>query len=190
MLKTVQTFFSNQIQSGDADQTTEHGEQLAAAALLFEVSRSDHDIDETEKNRIEEIVRSRFDLSAEEVQTVMELAEQEVHDASSLYGFTSLINDHWSIDQRVHLAELMWQVAFADGRLDDHEVHLMRKIQKLLHIPHKRFIGAKLQAREEADAPSSDPDLRAFDLGMFVRGVVVTDDVNLLVGGRVLVDEP
>lgn len=160
VLKTVQSFFSQHIQSEDSGQSPEHGQQLAAAALLFEVSRSDQDIDEKEKTRIEEIVRTKFDLSSAEVETLMELAEQEVHDASSLFGFTSLINDHWSVDQRVHLAELMWQVAFADGRLDDHEVHLMRKVQKLLHIPHKRFIGAKLQARESVDTPESDSDLR------------------------------
>lgn len=156
MLKTVQSFFSNRIQPNDSSSDPEHAERLAAAALLFEVSRSDHDIDEQEKSLIEEIVRSSFDLSNEEVETLMDLAEQEVHDASSLYGFTSLINENWSIDQKVHLAELMWNVAFTDGRLDDHEVHLMRKIQKLLHIPHQRFIGAKLQAREGADAPDSD----------------------------------
>jgi len=159
VLKSVQSFFAKYIESGDTEQSPEHAQQLAAAALLFEVSRSDDDIDDKEKKSIEEIVRSKFDLSDEEVATLMNLAEQEVQAASSLFGFTSLINNHWSIDQRVQLAELMWHVAFADGRLDDHEVHLMRKIQKLLHIPHKRFIGAKLQAREDADTPSSDPDL-------------------------------
>ncbi|HSH42181.1 MAG TPA: TerB family tellurite resistance protein, partial [Arenicellales bacterium] len=160
VLKSVQKFFASHIQSGEGDRSTEHGQRLAAAALLIEVSRSDDDIDEQERKDIEEIVRSKFDLEGDEVSTLMELAEQEVQDASSLFGFTSLINDHWSIDQRVHLAELMWRVAFADGRLDDHEVHLMRKIQKLLHVPHKRFIGAKLRAREQADTPESDPDLR------------------------------
>lgn len=160
MLKTVQDFFANQIQVQESRGDPEHSEQLAAAALLFEVSRSDHDIDEVEKNRIDGIIRSRFDLSSDEVKTLMDLAEQEAHDASSLYGFTSLINEQWSMDQRVHLAELMWHVAFADGRLDDHEVHLMRKIQKLLHIPHKRFIGAKLGARGDAAVPDTDSDLR------------------------------
>jgi len=159
MLKTVQSFFSKHIQGGEAGQDPEHAQQLAAAALLFEVSRSDDDVADIEKSRIEEIVRNNFDLSAEEVETVTQLAEQEVADASSLFGFTSLINEHWSMDQRVNLVEHMWHVAFADGKLDDHEVHLMRKIQKLLHIPHKRFIGAKIQAREDADAPDTDPDL-------------------------------
>jgi len=158
MLKTVQSFFSKHIQ-GREDQDPEHVQQLAAAALLFEVSRSDDDVADIEKSRIEEIVRSSFSLSDEEVRTVMDLAEQEIAESSSLFGFTSLINEHWSIDQRVNLAEHMWHVAFADGKLDDHEVHLMRKIQKLLHIPHKRFIGAKMQAREDANAPDTDPDL-------------------------------
>lgn len=160
MLKTVQSFFSQHLHPEQGEQSTQRAQRLAAAALLFEVSRSDNDIDDQEKNRIENIVRERFELSGEEVETLMNLAAQEVQAASDLFGFTSLINDHWSIDQRVQLAELMWEVAFVDGKLDDHEVHLMRKIQKLLHIPHKRFIGAKLQAREDADAPSSDPDLR------------------------------
>lgn len=160
MLKTVQSFFSKHLHPEGYSDDSEHAQQLAAAALLFEVSRSDQDVHPAEQERIEAIVRSSFSLSAGEVETLMNLAREEVRDASSLFGFTSLINDHWSIDERVHLAELMWQVAFADGRLDDHEVHLMRKIEKLLHIPHKRFIGAKLHARESADKSSSDPDLR------------------------------
>jgi len=159
MLKAVQSFFSEHIQSNESSEEPEHARHLAAAALLFEVSRSDDDIDAEEKTRIEEIVRTKFSLDKDEVKSLTTLAEQEVRDANSLFGFTSLVNEHWSIDQRVHLAELMWQVAFADGRLDDHEVHLMRKIQKLLHIPHKRFIGAKLQARETAETPDEDDDL-------------------------------
>lgn len=159
MLKTVQSFFSDRIQSGSSSNDPDHGRRLAAATLLFEVSRCDDEIDDNEKTRIEEIIRSKFSLDEEEVASLVSLAEQEVREANSLFGFTSLINENWSIDQRVHLVELMWEVAFADGRLDDHEVHLMRKIQKLLHIPHKRFIGAKLQARESVDTAGSDEDL-------------------------------
>ena len=160
VLKTVHSFFSRHLNPEQSREDSEHAQQLAAAALLFEVSRSDQDIHAAEKARIEKIVRSSFALSDQEVETLMDLARREVRDASSLYGFTSLINEHWSIDRRVYLAELMWEVAFADGRLDDHEVHLMRKIEKLLHIPHKRFIGAKLQARDVARPGGPDSDLR------------------------------
>lgn len=151
MLKSVKVFFSEYIQ---AEKVTpddiEHRQRLAAAALLFEVSRCDFEVDDQEQQHIEQIVREKFGLSEEEVQSLVQLAQAEAEDASSLYGFTSLINQHWSLEQRIELVKLMWQVAYADGKIDDHEHHLMRKIQRLLYIPHKRFIGAKIQAKTQS----------------------------------------
>ncbi len=79
---------------------------------------------------------------------MLDLAEQEARDATSLHGFVSLINKNWSEEQRIELVEYMWQVAYSDQKFNDHEVHLMRKIQRLLYVPHKQFIGAKLRARD------------------------------------------
>ena len=59
-------------------------------------------------------------------------------------GFTTLINQNWSETERVNLMEKMWRVVYADGRLDDHELHLMRKIQRLLHIPPDRLCCWKI----------------------------------------------
>ncbi len=44
----------------------------------------------------------------------------------------------------------MWQVAYADARLDAHENHLVSKIAGLLHVTHGEYIGAKLRAKEAA----------------------------------------
>ena len=46
--------------------------------------------------------------------------------------------------------ELLWLVAFADGKKDPEEEHLVRKIAGLLHVPHPDFIDAKLRARSES----------------------------------------
>ena len=43
--------------------------------------------------------------------------------------------------------ELLWLVAFADGRKDPEEEHLIRKIAGLLHVAHPDFIDAKIRAR-------------------------------------------
>ena len=73
------------------------------------------------------------------------MAQEQVRESTGLHGFTSMINQHWSEQQRLDLVEQMWRVVYADGRLDDHELHLMRKIQRLLHIPQKDFVSAKLR---------------------------------------------
>lgn len=148
MISTIKKYFAEKFSSPDDSKPSEHQLHLAAAALLFEVSRSDHSIDDAERDKITSLVESVLDLSKQETQEILELAEQEAHESTSLHSFTSLINEHWDVEQKLRLAESLWQVAFADDRLDDHEVHLMRKIQRLLYLPHKPFIAARMRAKK------------------------------------------
>ncbi len=146
MLKAVKTFFDQNLAD---EHISDHQLNLAAAALLFEVSRSDYEVDAKERDKIRKLVENHLHVDQHEVEQLIDLAEREAHDATSLHGFTSLIVEHWPEIDRIHLAEMMWKVAYADGNLDDHEVHLMRKIQRLLYIPHKQFIASKLRAKDE-----------------------------------------
>lgn len=125
----------------------DHAPQLATAALLIEVGRADFNMHDDELDKILELVKSKFELSQEESDALVELAHQHVDDATSLHSFTSLINKEWSIEKKVEAMEMMWRVAYADGHVDSHEHHLLRKIAGLLYIPHKEYIGAKLNAR-------------------------------------------
>ena len=106
---------------------------------------SDYDLGEEERTTIQQLVREQFDLDDTDASVLATLAQQRVRESVGLHGFTSLINQHWSEKDRLNLVEQMWRVVYADGRLDDHELHLMRKIQRLLHIPQKDFVSAKLR---------------------------------------------
>ncbi len=44
------------------------------------------------------------------------------------------------------LMDMLWQVAYADGRLDKHEEHLLRKLAALLYVSDEDYIKAKLAA--------------------------------------------
>ena len=145
MLDAIGDFFRDRLQVSDDSHDTEDAIRLAAAALLFEAGMSDYDLGGEERSMIQQLVREQFDLSDEEAGALTALAQERVSEATGLHGFTSLINQHWSEHHRLNLVEQMWCVVYADGRLDDHELHLMRKIQRLLHIPQKDFVSAKLR---------------------------------------------
>jgi uncharacterized tellurite resistance protein B-like protein len=53
------------------------------------------------------------------------------------------------------MLELMWGVAYADGRVGDHERHLMWRIADLLHVPQGAAVHARMRAQQAAgaDAP-------------------------------------
>ena len=144
MIDAISEFFRDRLQVQKNSDSAEDAARLAAAALLFEAAMSDYDLGEEERTTIQQLVREQFDLDDTDASVLATLAQQRVRESVGLHGFTSLINQHWSEKDRLNLVEQMWRVVYADGRLDDHELHLMRKIQRLLHIPQKDFVSAKL----------------------------------------------
>jgi uncharacterized tellurite resistance protein B-like protein len=146
MLNAIRRFFDQNIAAEQDAPPDEHRLQLATAALLAEVMRLDGQA-ESERLAVLKAMQHRFGLSADEAHSLVELAEAEAREAVDYYQFTSLINREFSAAQKVHIVELLWQVAYADAALSAHEHHVMRKIADLLYVSHGDYIAAKLRAR-------------------------------------------
>jgi len=124
---------------------------VAAAALLIEVARADHEQDSAEDAAMATLLANTLDLDSETIDTLMEDARHEVEDATSLFEFTRLINDHYSIEEKRSLVQSMWHVAYADASLDKYEEHVIRRVAELIYLPHPDFIAAKLAARSQVE---------------------------------------
>ena len=120
--------------------------QLAAAALLVEMTRADFEVHPKERVAVVAALRTAFDLSEAEAASLMAEAEAEADGATSLYEFTALINEHLTPPQKYRLVELLWRVAYADGEIDKYEDHLVRKVADLIYVRHREFIRAKHDA--------------------------------------------
>ena len=108
--------------------------QLAAAALLIEAATQDGHYGEAEQGAIDALLQRRFGLTAEEAQTLHDLAVAEQTEANQLLGFTRVIKDRYSPEERLELIEMAWEVAYADGELHDHEANLLRRLGGLLYV--------------------------------------------------------
>jgi len=151
MLDVVRRYFREYLDPVEAlDEDPAHQLQLATAALLFEVSRVDNVVSPEERTAIMQAVTRKFSLDARETDELMRLAQREAEDSASYYGFTSLINAHFSPEQKQRVIEYMWRVAIADQHIDPHQEALVRKIADLLYLPHSVFIGTKLRVLEES----------------------------------------
>lgn len=150
MLTSIREFFERQMVSTTPERDEAHAIRIATAALLVEVVRIDAETKPAESAAVLRAVREKFELSADETEELIRLADEEVRQAGDYYQFTSLINRHFSQPQKQRVIELMWRVAYADGELSAHEHHLMRKIAGLLHVAHGDYIAAKLRASQAA----------------------------------------
>jgi uncharacterized tellurite resistance protein B-like protein len=128
----------------------EHTLQLVTAVLLVEVVRADGEIDESEQRAVMEALGERFPLTGPELADLFELARHTSEHAHDLHSFTRQVNEQMGEAERIQVFEMLWGVAYANGRADDHEAHLLRRLADLLHIRHQDAIGAKLRAGRPA----------------------------------------
>ena len=126
-----------------------HSIELASLALLIEVAKSDHDISQQELEEIVTLAIKTFGINQSEQSAIINQAKDIVSNATSLYEYTSVINENYSEQQKFQLIQAMWRVAFADGRIDRYEEHLIRKISDLIYLPHVQFIEAKHIASDQ-----------------------------------------
>ena len=118
---------------------------LATCVLLIEVSLSDDSYDDDEKNKIIGILKNKFSLNDSQINVLLELADKKNKEMISLYDWTSKINEIYSYEQKKELIKLLWDVAFADGRIDKYEDYTIRKIADLIYVRHEDFMKAKIR---------------------------------------------
>jgi uncharacterized tellurite resistance protein B-like protein len=119
---------------------------LAAAVLLIETARMDDAIGDDERGVIVGLVRARFELSDEEVSSVVELADEVAENAVELSRFTRRIRDDFDHDERIEMIEMLWRVVYADGVVHDHEANLLRRVAGLLYVSDRESGEARKRA--------------------------------------------
>lgn len=152
MLKSIRDFFDQRIGGAAPARDPQHALRLATAALLAEMVRIDREVTPEEQTLAQRAIRERFDLSEAETTELLALADAEVRQSTDYYQFTSLINRGFSQADKEQVIELLWRVAYADAELSAHELHLMRKVAGLLHVPDSAYIAAKMRAKAAAGA--------------------------------------
>jgi uncharacterized tellurite resistance protein B-like protein len=122
--------------------------RLAAAALLVHATTIDGTISDTERDKLTTIVRERFGLDEEAADELVAAATDAEHEAVDLYRFTSLINRELDDAGRMQIVEMLWQIAYADGRVTEFEDNLIWRAADLLHVSSRARVT--LRARVAA----------------------------------------
>ena len=144
MKSALKSFLQNLLPAEEVVESDDQALNFAAALLLFEVAKADYELDEAEWSSMKQALINVLAISAESANQLLTSAELHSVSATSLHPFTCLINDEFDREQKKLLMKAMWEVAYADGKLDKYEEHYLRKVSELLYIPHSQFIQQKL----------------------------------------------
>jgi uncharacterized tellurite resistance protein B-like protein len=112
------------------------------------MSKIDGEFSESEKEHIMLILKKDYGLSDEHATALLQASDEELKGSIDLWQFTNLINQNYSVEDKLQIIETIWRIAYTDGKLDEHEDYLLHKLAKLLRLSHKQLIEAKLRAKE------------------------------------------
>jgi len=150
MIDLVKKFFSKRNHDDSSHQRRQrpHDIRIATCALLLEMSNIDGEFSALERESIISILKRNFDLSDEHATTLLEASNEELKGSIDIWQFTNLINQNYSIEEKIRVVEMVWGVVYADGKLDKHEDYLVHKLATLLRLTHKQLIEAKLKVKK------------------------------------------
>jgi uncharacterized tellurite resistance protein B-like protein len=134
MFSTVKNWLSQ----NDTQAVTEVSESLELAqlvtALLVEAAGADGKITDEETQLISEIISVQFELSDDEMVTVLSDAVNDYTDRIEIHGLMRRLREKADYEERIGVLELVWMVVLSDDRLDHIEAQLMRRLAGLLYI--------------------------------------------------------
>ena len=117
-----------------ADQKTDSKNLELLCGLMIEAAYTDGNIDEIELNKIKLSLVNTFKEDLNEVNDVLDQAINNKNNSKSLHSYTSFINKNFTDEKKLYLIEALWEIVLSDGKLDDFESNLLRRLAGLLYI--------------------------------------------------------
>jgi uncharacterized tellurite resistance protein B-like protein len=124
--------------------------RVACAALLVHVATLEHDLTGPARQKLAALLGTRFSLSDELTDELIEAAVAADREAVDLYHFTHLLMRTVDEKGRLRVVEMMWEMAFADGAISEFEDNMMWRVADLLAVSPRDRIALRQQAAQGA----------------------------------------
>ena len=121
--------------------------ELTAAVLAYEIARSDGDIGNEELKLLMDEIKIISKKVGKDEKEIYKIIEIYSNDSVSFYEFVEDINSNYSKEEKHSLLKFMWDIAFADKKLDVNEERLIRRLADLIKIKDLEVLKLKDSAR-------------------------------------------
>ena len=131
----------------DTQQKSEFEIELIGAVLAYEIARSDGNISESELRLLLEEIKDisvKVNKTDEEILSIIKIYSKN---SVSFHEFIADINNDFTKEEKLSLISFLWNVAYADSKLDVDEERLIRRIADLIRIKDLEVLKLKDSAK-------------------------------------------
>lgn len=149
--------FLKDLPAGDAAQRkapSADDPRIAAAALMYHVMDADGVRQDAEWEKLKQILSDIYGVSGRELDELVLAGGNADDEAVDLYTFTSVLMRHLDETARVEFVGMMWEIAYADGELDELEDNTLWRIADLLGVDGRARVLERQKAKAHAPKPA------------------------------------
>ena len=129
--------------------------RVACAALLIHAAVIDGKFSDAERSLLHRLLMQRFELDDAAADELIAKATEVEHEAVDVYHFTRLLNRKLDDAGRCRMIEMMWQVAYADGKVGEFEDNLIWRAADLLGVSSTERIALRQRVAAGQGAAST-----------------------------------
>ena len=113
-----------------------NNKNILVTALLIHAAKIDENYTEIEKKIIKKAIIDLNEISSDEAEKMLELAEKKEKESNQIIEFTREAKKY-PMEFRLKIIEIIWKIVYSDGTSDSYESNLIRRICGLLYISGK-----------------------------------------------------
>jgi uncharacterized tellurite resistance protein B-like protein len=170
MFRSLKTFFSNLVEH-ERQSPVVSKLQLATAALLTRVATVHVEMSQTRRAKLHAVLRSHFDLDDPATARLLEESAAVDRTAVDLYRFTRQLNQLLNDESRRRLVRTMWEVVYADGRVNELEDNIIWRVADLLGVTTRQRVELRQQIAPDRVALLAGIARRHFHQGVAAPAV-------------------
>ena len=123
-----------------------NNKNILVTALLIHAAKIDENYTEIEKKIIKKAIINLNEISPNEAEEILKLAEKKEEESNQIVEFTREIKQY-PMEFRLKIIEIIWKIVYSDGTSDNYESNLIRRICGLLYISDKDNGNIKMKVK-------------------------------------------
>jgi uncharacterized tellurite resistance protein B-like protein len=155
MFASLKNFMASLVEDTRLQKFDDRDCRLATAALLTRVATVNSEMSQARRDKLHTVLKSCFGL--DDVATAQLIYDAATADRSAvdLYHFTRRLNNLLDNEGRQRTVKMMWQVVYADKRVNEFESNIIWRTADLLGVSSRQ----RIELRQRVAADRATPNL-------------------------------
>lgn len=131
--------------------------RIAVAALMYHVMDADGVRQDSEWEKVKELLAELYRIDADDVDALVRAGEAADNEAIDLYAFTSVVKRNLDEAARIRFIRLLWDIVYADNELHELEDNTLWRVAELVGVSSRDRVAMRQEAARNRPAARGTP---------------------------------